>query len=88
MFKLLNQVLRDAFTGIDGVSWDALKIVGYPSCAMAVTIYLANSVYLTFTKETFDYISFGAGFATLMGGLLAVAAGVAVKSDTEPKELK
>lgn len=83
--ETLKQILIDSFTGLDGKSWDALKLIGYPSCLLAVIIFLANSVYLTFTKGTFDAVAFGGGFAGLMGGLLAVGAGVAVKSKTEPK---
>ena len=82
--NFIKKLFKDCFTGIDGESYDALKISGYPSCVLAVIIYLANSLYISFTKGVFDYIAFGTGFAALMGALLAVGAGVAVKSHTEP----
>ena len=84
MINWIKKIFHDSFTGIDGVTYDALKITGYPSCVLAVLIYFANSIFISFTKGTFDYIAFGGGFVALMGALLAVGAGVAVKSKTEP----
>ena len=84
MWDWIRKLCSDSFTGIDGKTFDPLKIVGYPSCVLAVLIYFANSLYLSFSKGAFDYVAFGGGFAALMGALLAVGAGVAVKSKTEP----
>lgn len=86
MIDLIKRVLHDCSTGIDGATFSPVRIVGYSSCTCAVIIYFANSIYMAFTKSTFDYVSFGSGFALIMGALLAVGAAEAVKTKTEPGE--
>ena len=84
MWQLIKTVIHDGMTGIDGKTYDPLKCIGYPSALAAIAIYLAGGVVSLVEHNSLDYITFGTGFAALMGGLLAVAAGVAVKSHTEP----
>lgn len=84
MLKLFKVVVHDCCTGIDGVSYNPVRIIGYSSCALAMLVYFCNSVWMAFTKDVFDYIGFGTGFAAIMGGLLAVGAAEAVKVHTEP----
>ncbi len=86
LIDTFKKVIHDASTGIDGETYNPVRIIGYSSCVGAVTVFFANSIYMAFTKATFDYVGFGGGFAALMGAVAAVSVGEAVKSvgKTEP----
>ncbi len=84
MLDLIKKILHDCSTGIDGVTYNPVRLIGYSSCIGAVTMFFANSIWMAFTKSTFDYVGFGTGFALIMGALLAVGAAEAVKTKTEP----
>lgn len=86
MWKLLTRVIHDGLTGIDGITYDPLKVIGYPSAILAIIVYLSAGVVALVKNASFDYIAYGTGFTALAGGLLAIAAGVAVKSNTEPQK--
>ena len=85
MFNLIKKVIHDGLTGIDGITYDPLKCIGYPSVIFAVSVYLVAGIVALIKNGLFDYVAYGTGFTALMGGLLAIAAGVAVKSHTEPQ---
>lgn len=86
MFDTIKKVIHDSCTGIDGVTYNPVRLIGYSSCVGAVIVFFANSVYMAFTKATFDYMAFGTGFGALMVALAAVGTGEAIKSwgKTEP----
>lgn len=84
MMNLLVKVIKDCSTGIDGVTYNPVRLIGYMSCTAAILTYLGNAVWLVFTKDSFDYVQFATGFSILMTGLIAVGAAEAVKTKTEP----
>lgn len=84
LWELAKKVVKDSLTGIDGVSYDGMKVVGYPSFIASVGVYLGNALKTMITGGTLDYVAFGTGFAALAGALGLIAAGVAVKGHTEP----
>lgn len=85
MWQILKTVIHDGVTGIDGFTYDPLKCIGYPSTMLAILVYLSGGIVSLYKTGAIDYVQYGTGFAAIMGGLLAVAAGVAVKSHTEPQ---
>jgi hypothetical protein len=82
----LKKVIHDGLTCIDGITYDPLKVVGYPSAILSIAVYLTAAIVALIKNGVLDYIAYGTGFTALMGGLLAIAAGVAVKSHTEPTQ--
>lgn len=84
MITLIKKIIHDGLTGIDGITYDPLKVIGYPSAILSITVYLVAAVFTLVKNGALDYVAYGTGFTALMGGLLAIAAGVAVKSRTEP----
>lgn len=85
MLALIKKIIKDGLTCLDGVTYDPLKCIGYPSALLAVLVFLAGGLTSLYKTGVLDYIAFGTGFTAIMGGLLAIAAGVAVKSHTEPQ---
>lgn len=85
MFDLIKKVIHDGLTGIDGITYDPLKVIGYPSAMLAISVYLAGAVVALVKNGALDYLAYASGFTALMGGLMVIAAGVAVKSHTEPQ---
>lgn len=84
MIALIKKIIHDGLTGIDGITYDPLKVIGYPSAIMAISVYLLAGIVALYKNGALDYVAYGTGFTALSGGLLAIAAGVAVKSRTEP----
>ena len=74
----------DGLTGIDGRTFDGLKLCGYPAYAVSLFTYLGITIRDTLATNTFDPIAFGTGFALLTTSLGVIAAGVAIKRHTEP----
>lgn len=86
MWQTLKSIIHDGVTCLDGKTYDPLKIIGYPSAVTTILIYLSGAVVQLVEKGTMDFMAFGAGFTGICTGLCALAAGVAVKSHTEPQE--
>ena len=86
MLDLIKKVIHDGLTGIDGITYDPLKVIGYPSAILVINVYLLAGIVSLSKTGSLDYVAYGTGFTALMGGLLAIAAGVAVKSHTEPQQ--
>lgn len=86
MLDLIKKVIHDGLTGIDGITYDPLKVIGYPSAMMAISVYLLAGITALCKNGALDYVAYGTGFTAISGGLLAIAAGVAVKSHTEPQQ--
>lgn len=85
IFELISRVLHDCSTGIDGVTFHPVRVIGYSSCTAGFIVFFVNSICMAFTKSTFDYIGFSTGFSVLCTSLVAVGAAEAVKKNTEPK---
>lgn len=77
--------IKDALTGIDGKSFDGLKLVGYPAFVVAFIVFLILTIKEAIANHTFDPVTFGLGFSGLVASLGIIAAGVAIKSHTEPQ---
>lgn len=74
----MRKICRDLFTGIDGTTFDILRV----GCALGLVSYIGLSTYAIFTGDDFNWIGFGTGFAAI---LAASGAGIGLKKDTEPK---
>jgi hypothetical protein len=77
MIKLIKRVLHDCLTGVDGITYDPARVYG----AMAVFVFLANSMYAIYRGQPWGPVEFGTGFGLLMAGF---GAAVAIKARTEP----
>lgn len=78
-------LLRDLFTGIDGVTFDPARVIGYGSCAAGVGTFLFNSVWSVVHTGAFDPQAYGVGFGAVCAGIMAIGIGVGAKANTEPK---
>ncbi len=79
MFNGLQKVIKDCFTGPDGVTYDPARVLWIIGM-VAFLAFTAHSIYKS--NKDFDMVNFGLAY----GGLLAAgAAGVKVKETTEPK---
>ena len=85
----LRKVIKDSLTGIDGVTYDGAKVVGYPAWILAILVYIGSALKDVgfHASAALDYQGFATGISILCGGLMLIAAGVAVKHMTEPKPL-
>ena len=73
------KLIKDALTGIDGESFDVVRIL----CASGGITFLALEIFSVGWKSVpFDMQAFGIGFG---GFLAAVSAGLKVKETTEPR---
>ena len=79
MFKGLQKITKDCFTGPDGVTYDPARVLWI----VGIVAFLAFTAHGVFKDDkAFDMVNFGLAY----GGLLAAgAAGVKVKETTEPK---
>ena len=71
--------MNDISTGIDGKTFCYARCWGH----IGGFCYLGLSIYKVITTKEFDYVSFGAGFAAIIG---SVGGAIWAKKDTEPKE--
>lgn len=79
MIGIIKQIVHDCLTGKDGQTFDPARIYG----AMAVNVFLGNSVYAIYHGQAWNPVDFGTGFGLL---LAAFGAAVAMKSKTEPEQ--
>jgi hypothetical protein len=77
MFSLIKKVIRDCLTGVDGVTYDPARVYG----ALAILVFLGNSMYAIYLGQPWGAIDFGTGFGLVMAGF---GAAVAMKAQTEP----
>lgn len=78
-------IIRDLFTGIDGVTLDPARVIGYGSAIAGVGVFLFNSIWSVTHAGTFDAQSYGIGLGAVLAGVMAVGAGVGFKAHTEPR---
>ena len=79
MIGLLKKVIHDCLTGVDGTTYDPARVYG----AMAVNVFLINSVYAVIQNQNWDPVNYGTGFGILLAGF---GAAVALKAKTEPPQ--
>ena len=77
-------ILKQMCTGIDGETADPARVIGYGSALAVVATYIFDSVWVVVHSGVFDPSAFGLGSSGVLAGILAVGAGVRVKSKTEP----
>lgn len=78
MFEIGKQIIKDWFTGPDGVTYDPARSLWFVG-VVAFLIFTSHSVF--FNKKDFDMVNFGIAFSGL---LAAGAVGVKIKESTEP----
>ncbi|MFA7347275.1 MAG: hypothetical protein WCZ86_05905 [Desulfurivibrionaceae bacterium] len=85
MWESAKKLIKDCCTGIDGTTYDPARVVGYGSAfALVTTFSFAMAIHAI--NGQFDAQASGIGAAALLGGVAAVAGGVALKSKTEPHQ--
>lgn len=80
----MNDLLKHMLTGIDGITFDPARVIGYSSAVAVVGGFLFNSGWATVHGAAFDAQAYGVGAGMVLAGIAAVGAGVAVKAKTEP----
>lgn len=75
----MRQIIKDWFTGIDGKTYDPARMLWIVG-VVAFLFFVGHSVYKS--DKEFDMVNFGLAYGSL---LAAGAAGVRIKSDSEPK---
>jgi hypothetical protein len=79
MIATIKKVIHDCLTGVDGNTYDPARVYG----AMAVLVFLFNSMYAIYRDQPWSAIDFGTGFSLVIAGF---GAAVALKSQTEPTQ--
>lgn len=72
------KLLKDILTGIDGITYDNIRVYMF----LGVLVYLGSTLWHLYDDNAFDFVLFGTGFAAI---LAAGGAGILLKKDTEPK---
>lgn len=80
----MNTILTHMLTGIDGVTFDPARVIGYGAAVAGVAVFLFNSVWSVTHLGAFDAQAYGIGFGGVCAGIMAVGVGVAAKAKTEP----
>lgn len=80
----MKTLLIHMLTGIDGVTFDPARVIGYGAAVAGVGVFLFNSVWSVTHSGAFDAQSYGLGFGGVCAGIMAVGVGVAAKAKTEP----
>lgn len=83
MFETIKRVVKDCVTENNGTSYCPFRVSGFGFAAGGCPTFLACALWTTFKTGHCDYMAFGAGFASMMGGLALLAAGVAMKARTD-----
>lgn len=77
--------MKQMFTGIDGVTFDPARVIGYGTCIFGVAVFLFNSVFSTIHERHFNPQDYGIGFGAVCAGIMAIGIGVGAKANAEPK---
>jgi hypothetical protein len=83
MWQTIKKVVRDCCTENNGTSYCPFRVTGFTFGSLACPAFNLCALWTTLQTGHFDYMSFGAGFASMMGGLALLAAGVAMKARTD-----
>lgn len=86
MFDLPKKVIKDCFTGLDGVTYDPARVFGYGGAALGMIGFIADASVVAWKHGVFDSQAYGIGYGALLAGVAAVGGGVAWKAKTEPKQ--
>lgn len=80
----MKHMIKQMMTGPDGVTFDPARVIGYGTAAAGVGVFLFNSVWAVVHSHAFDPSTYGAGFAAVCAGIMAIGIGVGAKAHTEP----
>lgn len=80
----MKAMIKQLFTGPDGVTFDAARVIGYGTAIGGAGVFLVNSVWSVVHTHVFDAQAFGAGFGLVCAGIMAVGVGVGAKAHAEP----
>jgi hypothetical protein len=83
MWQTIKKVIKDCCTENNGTSYCPFRVSGFAFSAGACPTFTACAVWTTIQTGHMDYMAFGAGFASIMGGLALLAGGVAFKARTD-----
>lgn len=79
MKEAIQQILIDIFTGKDNSTTDMGRVLW----GLGVMVFIAITIVSFIQDKNFDYISWGTGFAAVLG---AGAMAVKIKETTEPSK--
>lgn len=75
----MKKIIKDCFTGIDGMTWDVGRILWFGG----VVVFLACAVFaLAIKGQNWDAVAYGSGLGLVLS---AGAFSLKLKSTTEPK---
>lgn len=77
-------MLKQLFTGIDGITFDPARVIGYGSAVVGVGTFIFNAVWAVLHGATWDAQAYGIGLGAVLAGVMAVGVGVGAKAKTEP----
>ena len=80
----MSKLLTHLFTGVDGVTFDPARVIGYGAATLGVGAFVFNSVWAVTHGAAWDAQAYGVGMCAVLTGVMAVGAGVAIKAKTEP----
>jgi hypothetical protein len=78
MWTLFKKLLKDISTGVDGESYDCIRLYTH----FAVIAYIGLCISDFVIAHQFNYTAFGTGFAAIVAGS---GVGIMAKKETEPK---
>jgi hypothetical protein len=83
MIAILKKMVHDCLTENNGSSFCPFRVAGAALAGSGIPTFIGCTIFTTIHTEHFDAVQFGIGFGGLMGGLTALAAGVAFKARTD-----
>lgn len=79
-FATIKKIVKDCLTENDGVSYCPFRVGGAVLSASGIPTFIGCTIFTVYQTHHFDMMAFGTGFATIFGGMAALAGGVAYKS--------
>jgi hypothetical protein len=85
---LFAPVFKDMLTN-KVQQYEPIRVVGIPSFALGVITYLSATIVTVWKQGTLNWVEWSTGFTALMTAVIALAAAMRVKENTEvqPHEL-
>lgn len=80
----MKNMIKMMMTGPDGETFDPARVIGYGTAVAGVAVFLGNSVLSVVHTHSFDPQAYGAGFAAVCAGVMAIGIGVGAKAHAEP----
>ena len=77
-------IFRQMITGLDGVTVDPARLIGYGAAVAGVVGFIFNATWAVLHGAAWDAQSYGIGLGAVLAGVMAVGVGVGAKAKTEP----